>query len=199
MASKEPSPLGEGRAGVYRSATGSDDGGHPTPTPPQGEGGVGRKRLLFWTALVLTLVLDQAVKAWVRGNMVETQSIALWPNVFELRFAYNTGIAWGQLEGKGVLLTPVALAIAGAAVWYVARHPAESRWNHVAFGLLASGALGNLIDRIAVGKVTDMFYFRLINFPIFNVADACITVATIMLMIGWWRESAVKPTAATSG
>ena len=195
MDSKEPSPLGEDRVGVYRSATGSDGGGHPTSAPPQRERGIGGKRLLFWIALVLTLVLDQVVKAWVRGNMNEGQSIGWWPNVFELRFAYNTGIAWGQLEGKGVLLTPVALAITAGAVWYVYRHPEETRWNHVAFGLLASGAVGNLIDRIWVGKVTDMFYFRLINFPIFNIADACITVATIMLMIGWWGDAVKKPSA----
>ena len=150
------------------------------------------KRLLFWTTLVLTLILDQWVKAWVRGNMRLDQSIALWPNVFEIRYAKNTGIAFGQLEGKGVLLTPIAIVIAIGAVVYIYRHPRESRWNHIAFGLLASGALGNLYDRVVAKEVTDMFFFRLINFPIFNVADACITVATIMLMIGWWRESATK-------
>ncbi len=150
------------------------------------------KRILFWFALVAMLVLDQWVKAWVRKNMVVDQSIAWWPNVFELRRANNTGIAFGQLEGKGVLLTPVAIFIALGAIIYIYRHPKESRWNHVAFGLLASGALGNLYDRVVAHQVTDMFFFRLINFPIFNVADACITVATIMLMIGWWREAAVK-------
>ena len=148
------------------------------------------KRALFWATLVLTLALDQWSKAWVRGNMILDQSIAWWPNVFELRRAKNTGIAFGQMEGKGVLLTPVAIAIAIGAVWYLYRNPKESRWNHVAFGLLASGALGNLYDRVVAQQVTDMFFFRLINFPIFNVADACITVATIMLMIGWWREAA---------
>lgn len=152
------------------------------------------KRLLFWGALVLTLFVDQWSKAWVRGNMQREQSIAWWPNVFEIRRAINTGVAFGQLEGKGIFLTPVAVAIAAGAVWYVYRHPKESRWNHVAFGLLASGALGNLYDRVVAHQVTDFFYFRLINFPIFNVADACITVATIMLMIGWWREA--KPKAA---
>ena len=151
------------------------------------------KRLLFWGFFVVTLILDQWVKAWVRGNMRPDQSIPWWPNVFELRRAANTGIAFGQLAGKGVLLTPIAVAIALGAVGYIYRHPKESLWNHAAFGLLASGALGNLYDRVAAREVTDMFFFRLINFPIFNVADACITVATVMLMIGWWRDATVKP------
>lgn len=53
----------------------------------------------------------------------------------------------------------------------------------VTLGMLAAGAIGNLIDRLWMGKVTDMFWFRLINFPVFNVADACITVSAILLAI----------------
>lgn len=151
------------------------------------------KRALFWGSMVGLLVVDQAVKAWTRNTLRLEQSLPVpWPGVFEIRRANNTGIAFGQLEGRGVLLTPVAVVIAVGAAWYVYQHPKESRWNHVAFGLLASGALGNLYDRIVMKQVTDMFYFRAINFPIFNVADACITVATIMLMIGWWKEAASK-------
>ena len=152
------------------------------------------KRSLFWGSFLGLLVVDQLVKAWVRLNMNEGQSLSLpFPGVFEIERAANTGVAFGAFEGKGVLLTPIAIAIAIASVVYIYRHPKESRWNHAAFGLLASGAIGNLIDRLFLhGKVTDMFYFRLIQFPIFNVADSCITVATIMLMIGWWREGVAK-------
>jgi len=150
------------------------------------------KRSLFWIAMISTLIIDQWVKLWTRNNLRIDQSLPGWPGVFEIRRANNSGIAFGQLEGKGVLLTPVAVIIAIGAGWYVYNHPKESRWNCVAFGLLASGALGNLYDRLVLKQVTDMFYFRYINFPIFNVADACITVATIMLMIGWWKESTKK-------
>ena len=127
---------------------------------------------------VLLLIVDQLVKAWVRGNLRLEESRAWWPGVFELRRTYNEGIAFGMLRGKGVWLTPVAVVIAVGAVWYVYRHPKESRWNHAAFGLLAAGAVGNLYDRVVMRQVTDMFWFRLIDFPVFNVADACITVAT---------------------
>jgi signal peptidase II len=181
---------GEQEAGSREEATSSA----LSPVPSA----LAAKRALFWGSFVGLLIVDQWVKAWVRNNLRLEESRAWWPNVFELRRTYNEGIAFGLLSGKGVLLTPVAVIIAAGAVWYVYRHPKESRWNHVAFGLLASGAVGNLYDRVVMKQVTDMFFFRAINFPVFNVADACITVATIMLMIGWWRESMDKGKAATT-
>lgn len=159
-------------------------------------GGLGARRGLFWGFFVGMLILDQLVKAWVRANLAlgGTRNWP-WTGVLELRRENNSGIAYGLLGGKGVFLTPVAIAIAAGSIVYIYRHPKESRWNHAAFGLLASGALGNLYDRLFLdGQVTDMFWVRVFDFPIFNVADSCITVATVMLMIGWWREAAVKPT-----
>ena len=142
-------------------------------------------RLFFWVA-ALALVLDQAVKYWVRfaAEGVEGRSLAvLWPNVFELKLVYNEGIAFGMFQGAGVWLTPVAALIAGGATWYSLRHKHEPKSTHVTMALLCAGALGNLIDRIALGKVTDMFWIRAIDFPVFNVADVCITIAGVMLGI----------------
>ena len=155
----------------------------------------------------MTVVLDQAVKAWVRGAIPEHGSIAgrPWPGIFELTLTYNKGIAFGMMTGLGRFLSPIALVIGGSAVYYSFKHPEESWPSHVCMGLIASGALGNLIDRIWHGQVTDMFWFRLINFPVFNVADSCITVAVVMLMVIWIRESmreraelAAAETTATS-
>lgn len=142
-------------------------------------------RLFIWVAAV-ALVLDQAVKFWVRfaAEGVEGRSLAvLWPNVFELKLVYNEGIAFGMFQGAGVWLTPIAAIIAGGATWYSLRHKHEPKSTHVTMALLCAGALGNLIDRIAHGKVTDMFWIRAIDFPVFNVADVCITVAGVMLGI----------------
>jgi signal peptidase II len=148
---------------------------------------------IFFIVLILMLVVDQLVKSWARHSMVEAGSIALpWPGVFELKLTYNEGVAFGFLQGAGRMLAPIAVAIAVGAGWYSIRHPKDSASSHIAMGLLAAGALGNLYDRLFNGRVTDMFYARIIDFPVFNVADACITVATCLLMIIWWRE-ATKP------
>jgi signal peptidase II len=164
----------------------------PTVAAPAPPTDLTKKRLAFWGTLVLMLVVDQAVKAWARGAMVERSSLPgspPFPGVFEFTLTYNEGIAFGLFQGKGALLAPVAVAIALGAAWYSLRHPKESFWSHFAMGLLASGAIGNLIDRIAHGRVTDMFWFRLIDFPVFNIADACITIATVLLMFAWLREA----------
>lgn len=141
----------------------------------------------FFVAVAVTLlVLDQVVKAWARGAMVPGEKIAIpWPGVFEITLTYNHGIAFGLFQGAGMLFAPIALAITAGAAWYVVRHPQEARITHFAMGMLAAGAIGNLVDRLWLGKVTDMFWFRLIDFPVFNVADACITVSAVLLGVRW--------------
>lgn len=153
---------------------------------------------LFLTLAGALLALDQVVKWWAReaADWTESRSIwAMWPGVFELRLVYNKGIAFGMMQGGGVFLTPIAIAITAAAAWYSWKHPREPRITHVTMALLASGAIGNLIDRVWLGKVTDMFWIRIINFPVFNVADVCITAAGVLLALGAVKEL-VKPKSA---
>lgn len=150
------------------------------------------RRTLFWVLFIGFLILDQAVKFWARGAVDHREGasiLALWPNVFELTLVFNRGIAFGQLQGYGVLLTPIALLIAGCSIWYSAKHPSTPKINHVIAALFAAGALGNLYDRLFLGKVTDMFDFRLIRFPVFNVADACITISGVLMVLMWIREA----------
>ncbi len=146
---------------------------------------------MFLVLAVSLLLLDQAVKLWVMNAIPRGGSIhgLPFPGVFEMTLQYNKGIAFGFLQGKGKLLSPIAIAIAGITCWYSFKHPKEALHTHIALALLASGALGNLIDRIFREQVTDMFWFRLINFPVFNVADSCITVATILLIYTWFTAS----------
>ena len=148
------------------------------------------------------------MKVWVRGHLVQGQS---WPGgpipgYFEITLTYNKGIAFGMFQGGALLMTPIAVVIAGIAIRTIYRNPAESRWGTVALGLLASGAIGNLYDRLfhwSTG-VTDMFLVRLANithgrmndFPVFNVADSCITVAMIMLLITWSKNPHEEPKLA---
>jgi signal peptidase II len=157
------------------------------------------RAITFWIVMLGFIVLDQLVKLWARHSLGNFQSLPYpWVNVFEIKLTFNEGIAFGFFQGKGVLLAPIAVIIAGATIYHVIRHPEESRWNTFGFGLLAAGAIGNLIDRLAFQRVTDLFWFRLIDFPVFNVADSCISVATVMLIIGWWIDSSQrKPESET--
>lgn len=157
------------------------------------------RKVLFWGLLVGGLVIDQLVKAWTRGAVNPHGGFngLPWPGVFEITYTTNKGIAFGLFQGYGVLLAPIAVAIVVLAAIYSNRNPQESKWVHAAMALLASGALGNLYDRVAHGEVTDMFWFRAINFPVFNVADMCITFAAVILILKWGWE--VVPHAAAPG
>jgi len=75
--------------------------------------------------------------------------------------------------------------------------PARPRLPHVALALVASGAVGNLIDRVWKQKVTDMFWFRAIDFPVFNIADACISVGVVLLFIAGFLPGALPAETPT--
>ena len=161
------------------------------------------KRLpIFWVIMIGMVILDQVIKAWVRNhlNIGQSWNGGPWPGIFEITLTFNKGIAFGQLQGFGLIMTPIALIIAGMAIRTIYKNVNETAWGTVALGLLASGAIGNLIDRLFNAKtgVTDMFLLRLANithgklndFPVFNVADACISVAMVMLLITWSKQAA---------
>ena len=106
-------------------------------------------------------------------------------DVFQLRYLENRGAAFGMMQGMKVWFvigTFLMLAVIIAVYW---RWPMEKRycWARGVMWLLAAGALGNLIDRLRLDYVVDFFYFELINFPIFNVADIYVTCGMAFLML----------------
>jgi len=148
------------------------------------------RRWIFVVLLISMLAIDQAIKYWAEAHLSPTQWLSWpWPGVFELRLTHNKGIAFGMAPGRGGWFTPIALLISFGTGWYSWKHPKESAWLHTAMALLAAGALGNLYDRIRFGYVRDMFATRFISFPVFNWADTCITVATILLILVWTKEA----------
>ena len=148
------------------------------------------RRWLFWVLVVGMLVIDMWVKRWCETNMAVGQNLRWpWPGVIELQLTYNQGIAFGIMQGKGGLFTPIALAISIGAAWDSFKNPRHSAWFHTSMALLAAGALGNLYDRVTLGYVRDMFATKFMSFPVFNWADVCITVATGILILVWTKEA----------
>lgn len=128
--------------------------------------------------------LDQYTKALVRANIPPNTSEALFAwlePIVTLTHVHNTGAAFGILQGLSGLFAFAALAVVVMIlVWF--RRLASSSWFlTVAFGLQLAGAIGNLIDRLSRGYVTD--FIDLHWWPVFNVADSCIVVGTILLGI----------------
>jgi signal peptidase II len=147
-----------------------------------------RRRLLTLIAIaVAVLLLDQLSKLWIRGNIAPGAHIAVWPGVVHLSHVWNRGAAWGMLSGQRAVLIGVSiLVLCGAAS--MARDFVQRGWvATVGLGLIVGGAIGNLIDRIFLGHVTDMIdmdtgWRWLRTFPVFNLADSALTLGVCLLL-----------------
>ena len=140
-------------------------------------------RFAFWIAAASVVALDQLTKAIVRSTMDvgERWPTNDWPIYF--RYVTNTGAAFGSLQNATTLL--IAMTFIGlAAIYLYYRNPPFQHWiASVAIGMMLGGALGNLIDRVRVGRVVDFIHFP--HFPNFNVADSSINIGVAILVVGY--------------
>jgi signal peptidase II len=137
-----------------------------------------------WTrvALVagLTLAADQATKALVRDRLAPGERDEVIAGVLDLVHVENDGVAFGALAGGGTIVAVVVAAALAALLTYFAVN-ARRPLAWLPTGLLLGGALGNVVDRIRLGAVTD--FLKLPSWPAFNLADTAITVGVVLLVI----------------
>lgn len=142
------------------------------------------------------VLLDQWTKALVRANIPQSASwlpeSLLWLSPYaRIVHWYNTGAAFGMFKDASMVLTVLAFIVIGAILFY---YPQVSRddWSlRLALSMQLGGAVGNLIDRLTIGHVTD--FISVGNFPVFNIADASISVGAVVLFLGvWLQERAEK-------
>ena len=138
-----------------------------------------------WMALAAVglIGIDQLTKWWAVTTLTDNP-IVLIPEVFELHLTYNTGAAFSMLEGETWLLTllPALVSVAVLVVLFWGKWR-QYKLINVGGLLLAAGGIGNLIDRVVAGQVTDFLYFKLIDFPIFNFADCCVVIGAALVLI----------------
>jgi len=150
-----------------------------------------RKAAVIWyiagvLASAALVAFDQFTKylAAVYLEPKPIPNLIIIDGVFELYYTTNPGMALGLLPGGHLFFVPLTMVIlVGVLIFYVMlpkmRHEA---WFRVALILISAGAVGNLIDRVANQYVVDFFYFKLIDFPIFNMADSYVVAGTIVLL-----------------
>lgn len=136
--------------------------------------------MLYGVVALLLLAADQGLKLWVSGNFELLESRPLIPGLVELKYVQNTGGGWSVLSDHTWLLSLfTALIIAAVAVLLlrrIVRHPV-GLW---ACALILSGGMGNLIDRLRLGYVVDMFNFLFMDYPVFNIADICVVCGILL-------------------
>ncbi len=151
---------------------------------------------------VLAIVLDQISKAVVVAKLPIGGSVPIIKGVFHFTHRINYGAAWSMFEDQPwVFMTASALAIVGILVYYFLEKemPALIRYP---LCMILGGGIGNMIDRVFVGYVTDFLDARFIHFPVFNIADCFITVGAGLLFLGlvreFWREEKAKKAAGNT-
>jgi signal peptidase II len=158
---------------------------------------VRRKYLLFTIFTIISLVADQWTKMLARQHLMPRGPFrpkVIIDGYFDLRYAENPGVAFSMLQnipGGRVLLTLLAVGAFLLVLYYLRKTPVEATRLHVALGLVGGGAIGNLLDRVIYGKVTDFIVWKVgvHEWPAFNIADAtlCIGVGLMLLdmLLGW--------------
>ncbi|NPV56794.1 MAG: signal peptidase II [Anaerolineae bacterium] len=144
-------------------------------------------RLFLFAGLIVAA--DQITKSIVRTSLAPGEAWMPWEwlsNYARIVHWYNTGVAFGMFQGMGMLFSILSILVVIAIVYYYPRIPAADWSLKVAMTLQMGGAIGNLIDRLTIGHVTD--FISVGNFPVFNVADSCITLGVVVLIIGVWLQ-----------
>lgn len=132
----------------------------------------------------LLVLADQLIKLWVLGALPGAPSVTLIPGFLQLTYVENRGAAFGIFQGRVGLLSIVTLAVIAAAVWLLVRGKIRHKLAMWSVGLIIAGGLGNLIDRIFRTFVVDYLDVSpLFRFPVFNFADCCVVVGTILLAV----------------
>lgn len=139
--------------------------------------------IIISTVCVLMLVTDQVTKVLIDRHL-PAAGIDVIGNFFAIRKVYNTGAAWGVLPNATMILAVVSMIV--ALLLLFAYTQADSNLVKLALGLLVAGAVGNVIDRFRLGYVIDFLSFYNLfgySFPVFNVADICVTSGAIGILI----------------
>jgi len=169
---------------------------------------VQKYRAILMVAAVI-VVLDQWTKGLVRANI---PAGATWlPEAWQwlspyarIVHWYNTGAAFGMFKDASMILTVLAFIVIGAILFYYPQVEGDDWSLRLALSMQLGGAIGNLIDRLTIGHVTD--FISIGTFPVFNVADASISVGAAVLFLGVWlkeraerREKAKMATSNMTG
>lgn len=144
-----------------------------------------KKNLLTILSIAALICIDQFTKHLAVINLKGNPPKVIWKGVFELLYSENTGAAFGMLPDATWFFIVITLIILVFVAFFYARIAGDDKFRllRILLIFIASGAIGNFIDRFLNGYVVDFFYIRLIDFPVFNVADCYITWAGVMLAL----------------
>ncbi len=137
------------------------------------------KKLLIIS--LITILIDILSKLLVVNNLIENQSISIIKKILNITYAKNTGVAFSFLDGNKIFIIIATIIILIILIKHI-KNTYIDKIEQIGYGLIIGGAIGNLIDRIIYGHVIDFIDFRIINYPIFNLADTAIVIGVFIIL-----------------
>jgi signal peptidase II len=151
------------------------------------------KNRLFWIAALVGLLLDRVTKflvVYLLPLTIPPHTLPILPGTFHLTYVVNTGAAFSLFTQGAGWLRWLSFGVSLGLMAWAWSQPNWDRWQQAGYGFILSGALGNGIDRFILGRVVDFLDFRLIRFPVFNMADVFINVGIACLLIASFHPNA---------
>ena len=153
------------------------------------------KYIIFFVTLTAIVLLDQFLKAYIGATMNLHESIPIIEGYFNITYVKNPGAAFGFLansapEFRSLFLISVTVIAIVLILYFISKNTAKEVFLTFSLSLILGGAVGNLIDRIRFGEVTDYldFYISSYHWPAFNVADSAISLGALVLVVEIFRR-----------
>lgn len=144
-----------------------------------------KTRFFGFLYVAVLIGLDQLSKLWAMDTLKGTAGLTVIENVFELRYVENTGSAFGLFAGKVHIFAVITVILSLVLIFLYFKIPVDTDFKvyRVLLLTLIAGGVGNVIDRLMRGFVVDFFYFKPINFPVFNVADCYVSLSVFIFLL----------------
>lgn len=150
-----------------------------------------KKHISCMIMIVLIVAFDQITKYFASLKLADGSVAKFIPGVVQFKYAENTGMAFSMLSGARWVFIALTVVVCVGVFYYLFSNRCKNLWLYWSLGVILSGGIGNLIDRIRFGYVVDFIEPTFVNFAIFNIADCAVTCGAVVL-VGYLLYDAFK-------
>lgn len=150
-----------------------------------------KKHISCTIMIILIVAFDQITKYFASLKLADGSVAKFIPGVVQFRYAENTGMAFSMLSGARWVFIALTVVVCVGVFYYLFSNRCKNLWLYWSLGVILSGGIGNLIDRIRFGYVVDFIEPTFVNFAIFNIADCAVTCGAVVL-VGYLLYDAFK-------
>lgn len=150
-----------------------------------------KKHISCMIMIVLIIAFDQITKYFASLKLADGSVAKFIPGIVQFKYAENTGMAFSMLSGARWVFIALTVVVCVGVFYYLFSNRCKSLWLYCSLGVILSGGIGNLIDRIRFGYVVDFIEPTFVNFAIFNIADCAVTCGAVVL-VGYLLYDAFK-------